>query len=480
MKPSNGQVYNSLVVGRPKVLLIAPHNNITEPFRAALEKNGFAATVTDSSPSQSRAPHTEHFALVVNLRQNGRHETSGVPIGSHLIEATFLSPNRVFPGSIQLFRNGVYRLDADQAEIDKFIDTVRELCGEKNSLASATSRSIADIAHRRDNQQRASSIQSKRSGDPDPAGQPALIGQSPQIDEVRELIKCFSQFAGMPVLITGETGAGKEVVANLLHHSSPRADKPLIKINCSAIPDALFESQLFGHRKGAFTGAMANHPGYVGQAQDGTLFLDELSTLTLAQQAKLLRFLHDGSYIPVGETVERRGNAWIIAASNQSLKELMDKNLFRPDLYFRLNVAEINLPPLRERGNDILLFAEYFLMQFAQQFGTPPKSLSAEAREALLKYQWSGNVRELKNVIQKAVVYGQENIIRPEHLALETVDAPVGHISHATSKALWEVERDHIIAVFISSGRKIRKTALVLGIDRKTLKKKLSEYGIQS
>ncbi len=213
-----------------------------------------------------------------------------------------------------------------------------------------------------------------------------MIGQSPQIESVRQQIECISQFPGAPVLITGETGAGKEVVAELLHASSPRAGKPLIRVNCSAIPESLFESELFGHRKGAFTGALSDQKGLVEAAHDGSLFLDEISSLKLELQPKLLRFLENGGYLPVGETMERHSNAWIMAASNENLEDLIAQKRFRPDLYYRLKVNEINLPPLRERSHDILLFAEYFLAQFAQQFGTPPKSLSAEAQEALLKY----------------------------------------------------------------------------------------------
>ncbi len=307
----------------------------------------------------------------------------------------------------------------------------------------------------------------------------ALIGRSPQIEKVRQLIKRISQFSNAPVLITGETGAGKEVIANLLHASSPRADKPLIKVNCSTLAEPLFESQLFGHRKGAFTGAHDTQKGLVEAAKDGTLFLDEISTLKLELQPKLLRLLEDGGYVPVGETVERRTNVWIIVASNENLADLVRQKLFRADLYYRLKDIEISMPPLRDRSMDILPLAAHFLAQFSQEFGRQFPTLSPEAQNALLQCHWPGNVRELKNVMRKAIIYGQGNIIGLEHFAMETAEEAASHASVMAMKTLREVERDYILAVFKNSGCKIRATAQLLGIDRNTLRKKLFEYSVR-
>ncbi len=464
MKSSKGYVDNSLVFERPKILLIAPpHINIAEPFRTALEKNGFVVTMADSSPSPSRSPHTEQFALVVDLRQNGRHETGDGAIGSHLIDATFLSPNQTFPGTIQLFRNGVYQLGADEADVDKFVDTVRELCGEQTASCHS-------------DQRQASSDQQPATSDQ----QPDLIGQSPQIKEVRQLIKCFSQFPGMPVLITGETGTGKEVVANLLHYFSPRAGKPLIKINCSAIPEALFESQLFGHRKGAFTGATSTQKGLVEEAMDSTLFLDELSTLTLAQQVKLLRFLQDGSYIPVGGTVEHRSNAWIIAATNQDLAEQVKKGEFREDLYHRLKALQIHLPTLRERPEDILLLAHKFLEKAALKYQMSVKLLAEETKAVLLGFNWPGNVRELEQLMEVLMIKVDDDTILPEHLPAE-----FGKMKSATKSgyenitALEDLEKAHIVNMLQKTGGNLSESARLLGIDRHTLARRIKKHHIK-
>ncbi|MCI0695567.1 sigma-54 dependent transcriptional regulator [candidate division KSB1 bacterium] len=464
---------------KPKILVITPpHINIAEPFKTELEKHGFDVTVVDSSPLQSRSPYTEEFALVVYLWQNDQHKTGDAVNCSHPFDAAFFSPHRAFPGSIQLFQNGVYRLGAD---IDKFVDTVKELYWEHHASCQRE--------------------QSKRSGDPDPglyrassAGQPAtsikrpatsnerpdLIGQSPQIKDVRRLANQLSQKSNLTVLITGPTGAGKEVVARLLHRFSPRADGLFIAVNCGAIPKDLFESLFFGYRKGAFTGATADHPGYIGQAQGGTLFLDEISTLTLEQQVKLLRFLQDRRYTPVGGTKEQPCDVTIVAATNEDLKTLVAEGRLREDLYHRLNVFEIILPPLRERGGDILLLAEHFLRTCPHGRGAQPKKLARKSRTLLLQYHYPGNVRELQNIIEKAIIAaGPSTIIRPEHLPLQLAEA-LGHgAGHKKIKTLREMEREHILTVYKNCGCKIKETARQLDIARNTLRERLEEYGIR-
>jgi DNA-binding NtrC family response regulator len=309
----------------------------------------------------------------------------------------------------------------------------------------------------------------------------ALQGQSQVMKDLRILIKKVSRFSGVPVLITGETGTGKELVANALHYLSPRSKNSIKKLNCSAIPETLIESQLFGHRKGAFTGAASAQKGMVELANKGTLFLDEISEMRAELQSKLLRFLEDGSYLSVGDSKECKSDAWAITATNRNLKELMDKNLFRNDLFYRLNTVEIKIPPLRKRKEDILPLVQNFIKEFSIEFAVKPKKLSAESKDILMDYHWPGNVRELRNVLRGAMVKTDGKTLQPH-----CFDWELGKMltlpgkSEKTIKSLKEIEQQHIIFTFKNCQYKIRKTANVLGIDRNTLKKKLKQYGIET
>jgi two-component system response regulator HydG len=247
------------------------------------------------------------------------------------------------------------------------------------------------------------------------------------------------------------------------------------------IPEALFESQLFGHRKGAFTGADHDHSGYVGAAQDGTLFLDEIGKLPLAQQPKLLRFLQDGSYLPVGETVERASSVWSIAATNRDLRRLVQENSFLEDLYHRLNVMTIDLPPLRERREDIPLLAASFLQKFAEKFKVPVKQLSEEAENILQRHHWPGNVRELEHLMMKVTVLVEGEVVLPQHLPAEIGDTEKAIVHEKEQlSALHDVERSHILQMLMETGFNLSQTAKRLQIDRKTLYRKMAKYHLNS
>src|SRR5205823_7391795 len=243
----------------------------------------------------------------------------------------------------------------------------------------------------------------------------ALVGSSAEIQTVIQRIR---QVAGSPftVLIQGETGTGKELVARAIHHESRRRDRPFIGIDCGAIPDTLIESELFGHEKGAFTGADRRREGHFQLADGGTLFLDEVANLPFAIQATLLRVLQQREVQPLGGTVLVAVNVRIIAASNVPLQAEVRTGRFRPDLYYRLNEFIIPLPPLRGRRDDVLPLANRFLAEASMEFGRPVHAISEEATELLLRYPWPGNVRELRNVIRRAVLLTSD-VVRPEHLA---------------------------------------------------------------
>src|SRR5437867_3638201 len=233
--------------------------------------------------------------------------------------------------------------------------------------------------------------------------------------ELRQLIKTVAP-TDARVLILGESGTGKEMVAGALHSLSRRSRANYVRINCAAIPETLLESELFGHERGAFTGALKQKPGRVEEADGGTIFLDEIADMSKPLQAKLLRFLEDGSFTRVGGTQELRVNVRLLAATNRDIVEAISQDHFREDLFHRLNVVQMRLPPLRERGQDILLLADHFLKVFGLSMNKPERSLSRGARTQLLNHQWPGNVRELRNVIERALILDSSREIQPESL----------------------------------------------------------------
>ncbi len=230
-----------------------------------------------------------------------------------------------------------------------------------------------------------------------------MIGSSPQMKELYAKIRKVAP-TNATVLVNGETGTGKELVAKALHRESPRVERPLISVNCAAIPDTLIEAELFGHEKGAFTGAASNREGLVAAADGGTLFLDEIGELPLEAQARLLRVLQEGEVRPIGSVESRKVDVRLVAATHRDLGKLSREGKFREDLYFRINVVQLKLPPLRERGKDILALAETFVQRYCMELKKPPLVLSPEAIQAITTYTWPGNIRELENAIQRAVI----------------------------------------------------------------------------
>jgi len=248
---------------------------------------------------------------------------------------------------------------------------------------------------------------------------PVIVGESKPIREIMQIVGMVAQSADTPVLITGETGSGKELVAQTIHYKSPNFKGPLITVNCAAIPKELIESELFGYEKGAFSGAHAAKAGLVEEAADGTLFLDEVGDLSAEAQAKLLRFLESGEYFRVGGTRRLQVQTRIISATNRDLIAMAHDGAFRMDLYYRLAVLKIEVPSLNERRGDILPIANFFLEKFTKKFGKAYIGLSPEAIDALEKFNWTGNVRELRNMIERAVLLGSGNLLNLAQLGLE-------------------------------------------------------------
>jgi len=283
------------------------------------------------------------------------------------------------------------------------------------------------------------------------------------------------------VLLQGESGTGKEVVARYIHDLSPRANKPFLSINCGALPESLLESELFGHVKGSFTGASRDKEGLFSAAGEGTFFLDEIGETTPATQVKLLRVLQQREVIPVGATEAKPVNARVIAATNRDLEDEIKRGNFRSDLYYRLNVISIVLPPLRNRPGDIPILSEAFLRRAAENSGEVPRSLAPETLEAMQRYTWPGNVRELENALERAVILAKGDSIPLSALPVRVVEPksdPLVSDAAQTNPTLDTIERAYIMWVLENEGGNKPRTAEVLGIDPSTLYRKLSRYGL--
>lgn len=302
-----------------------------------------------------------------------------------------------------------------------------------------------------------------------------IIGNSSEMQTVFGLIRKASA-SSANVFISGESGTGKELVARAVHYNSDRRASAFVPVNCSAIPDTLLESELFGHVKGAFTGAKDSRAGFFEIANGGTIFLDEIGDASLNLQAKLLRVMQSKEFCMVGSSRTRTVDTRIIAATHKNLKQLVEQGLFREDLFYRIHVIEIPLPPLSERGADILTLANHFLQKFSVDMNKVPPTLSDEALNALSQYIWPGNVRELENVIQRLVVINDDPVINitdlPESMRFTISRDRFG------DKTLAEVEAEHIRHVLVRTGDNKTRAAEILGIDRKTLREKLKRIGL--
>ena len=313
---------------------------------------------------------------------------------------------------------------------------------------------------------------------------PTLIFKSKPMQEIDELINAMAP-SDANALIVGESGVGKEVIANAIHARSRRAEKPMVKLNCAAFPQTMIEGELFGYVKGAFTGAMQDFPGMIAAADSGTLFLDEISDMPAELQTRFLRVLQEREYRPLGSTQTMKADFRAIASTNRPVAQALSENRLRSDLYYRLNTFQIEVPPLRKRKQDIPLLIAAFVKQFAQQLGKPEPDISPEAFQKLLDYSWPGNVRELQNAIEYAVVLARQGIIGVKELPAEIQlplalqQAEIAGLSRAGVQTLDDVERTAIIQALAECHGNKKKAAELLGIQRPTLYNKMKRYAIE-
>ncbi len=309
-----------------------------------------------------------------------------------------------------------------------------------------------------------------------------LIGESAELQQLLNTARLIAS-TDVTVLLEGATGTGKELLARALHHESNRSDKNFVAVNCAALPESLVESQLFGHRKGAFTGADADHAGYVQKAEGGTLFLDEIGELPLSMQAKLLRFIEYSECQRVGDNQPLKSNVRIIAATNRDLQHQVKDGQFREDLYYRLRVVPLELPGLKQRVQDIPVLIEHFMQALSQQHGLSASSFSAEAIKQLQAYSWPGNVRELKNLCESLLVLLQGRKIEasnlPSHI-FKSDAPPSGYKLPATGIRMDELEVDLLNQALVATAGNKSRAARMLGISRDVFLYRLKKYAIQT
>ena len=432
----------------PRILIVDDDPGQRSLLDSFLRGQGFATVLADSGERALELLPTGKFAMLISdvrmpgltgleTLQRARKTFPALPV----LLVTAYADIREAVGAM---RDGALNYLAKPIELDELLATVRQATG----LATATPLKFG-------------------AEQPLP---PSIIAHSPL------MVALFQQIALIApsetrVLITGESGTGKEVVADLIHAWSARKNGPLIKINCAAIPETLLESELFGHEKGAFTGANAMRLGRFEEADGGTIFLDEISEMSPALQAKLLRVTQDGKFQRIGSNREIRTNARILAASNRDLEAEVKAGRFREDLFYRLNVVELNLPPLRERREDILPLANRFTAEFARQ-----RARLAEATvNCLQNYPWPGNVRELRNAIERAALLSQSELILPEHLPAKLREAAksAAPLPPVDTQTMDEIERHAILAALKQHQSNRTETAKALGISRRALLYKL-------
>ena len=310
------------------------------------------------------------------------------------------------------------------------------------------------------------------------SGVPRIVGESPEMKKVLDLVRAVAPMDAT-VLIRGESGTGKELIAQAIHAQSPRRYFTIVPVNCGALTESLLESELFGHERGAFTGAQYRRKGRFEMADGGTLFLDEVGTLSPKTQIELLRVLETKEVTRIGAAKPIKVDFRLVCATNQDLEQMVTEGKFRDDLYYRINVVTVHLPPLRERREDIPLLARHFLEKYSLQMNRPFRDISPEAMELLASYPWPGNIRELANAVERALVVGKPPLVRPEDLPVSLAPPASGRAAMA-GDSLADVEKAHVQAILERTGWNISRSARILDIDRVTLYNKIRKFELSN
>lgn len=458
------------------VLIVDDERTLARAVKAFLSEAGYEAEVAgDAERALELVESLRPDVVFADVRLPGM---SGIDLLRRIrdfdpaIPVIIMTAHGTIEGAVEAVKLGAFdymKKPVDLEELKLLADRARETALMKQELSYYRRRAASEVPF---------------SG---------ILGSSPALRAVMDQVR---QIAALdetpPVLITGETGTGKGLLARTLHHSGPRAGKPFIDVNCTALPANLMEAELFGYERGAFTDAKESKIGLFEAAEGGFLFLDEVGDLEPSLQGKLLRAIEERTVRRVGGIRDRKINVRILAATNRNLENEVQLNRFRSDLYFRLAVILLHLPPLRERGEDALILAEHFLRRFSAKYGKDVRRIDARAREVLLSYPWPGNVRELSHVIERAVLWSRDTTLNVDHLSVAAPmrvapDAPAAPAvpsdqqapNQAPATDLVEVERSMIERAMRDAGGNQTRAAQRLGISRDTLRYRLKKFGIQ-
>ena len=308
-----------------------------------------------------------------------------------------------------------------------------------------------------------------------------IVGDSPEMDALRRLLQKVTTSPSSTVLLTGESGTGKDLAAKVIHYTSPRAPRSFVNITCSALPEHLLESELFGHERGAFTDARQQKRGLLESADGGTVFLDEISEMVPALQAKLLRFLEEKAFKRVGGAADIRVDVRVVAASNRNLEEAVRSGAFREDLYYRLNVLQVTLPPLREHAGDVPMLVRYYMDQFNREFRKNVQTVAPDALAALQAYPWPGNIREVRNAVERAMLLSESNTLQASHFPMLRPRATGGHDLElpAGGVNLEELERDLVVQALARTNGNQTRAAALLGLNRDQIRYRIEKFGLQ-
>src|SRR6267154_57356 len=454
----------------PPVLVVDDEKNMRLSLQTVLKDEGYAARAVESAEEALELLAREEFFMVItDARLGGMtgYEFLGKIHGRWPdLPAVMLTAYATPKLAVEAIKAGAIDYLAKPFAPEELLHAVAR-CAERHQLL------------------RENAALRSRAGDV--IGLDQIVGESSKMRELRQLIQTVAP-TDARVLVLGESGTGKELVAGALHSSSRRSQANYVRINCAAIPETLLESELFGHERGAFTGALKQKAGRVEEAAGGTIFLDEIADMSRPLQAKLLRFLEDGTFTRVGGTQELRVDVRLIAATNRDIIEAIRQNEFREDLFHRLNVVQFRLPPLRDRHQDVLVLADHFLKHFGQSMKKPARKISRAAQQKLLSHHWPGNVRELRNVIERALILETANEVQPGSLPdfeLETglrkaAAAPRAVAGGTLDEMMSNFERELITGVLEQNHFSLTRTAEQLKISRHALRYRMQRLNIST
>jgi len=446
------------------VLIVDDEKNIREGLGKALEMEGYEIYLAEDGEAAKKQIEKYEIDLVIAdlkmPKMSGEELLKYITSSYPTIPVIILTGHGTIENAVNAMRNGAYDFLTKPVNLDRLALLVKRALAKRELVLKHTA--LQDEVARIQKKQQYSNI----------------IGKSAQMKKILEMLNQIAPTKAS-VLITGESGVGKELVADAVHNLSNRRDKPFVKVHCAALTESLLESELFGHEKGAFTGAIARKRGRFELANTGTILLDEIGEINQNVQIKILRVLQEKKFERVGGEETLEVDVRIIAATNKELKSEIEKGNFREDLFYRLNVVNIHVPPLRERKEDIPLIAASFLKEFAEENNKDLQGIEPKALSVLYNYSWPGNVRELQNCIESAVVMSKSSVLTTDDLPPSVQsDSDSDYIKLTIGTSMEEAEKRMIVNTLRAYNGNKSKTAEILGIGRKTLHRKIAEYGI--